>query len=176
MIGHSYLRLCKTTHRTHVYLQKLAAKHHKTRFVKVDVANVPFLVVKLEIKILPCVITFVDGITKDKWANGIRFSAIITTWVPWHSVKSAELSGSKPLAQEIPTILQPHNSKNDSLSLKSLRCHAKKEQSKGRHFETLVKSSSASLKSDRLSSFYSHFLLKLLYYHTYSLLLYYYFP
>ena len=47
-------------------LQTLAAKHTNTRFVKADVANVPFLVVKLEIKVLPCVITFVDGVTKDK--------------------------------------------------------------------------------------------------------------
>lgn len=47
-------------------IQTLAAKHFGTKFVKADVANVPFLVVKLEIKVLPCVICFVDGVTKDK--------------------------------------------------------------------------------------------------------------
>lgn len=46
--------------------QKLAAKHFNTKFLRVDVANVPFLVVKLEIKVLPCVIAFIDGVTKDK--------------------------------------------------------------------------------------------------------------
>lgn len=47
--------------------QSLAARHLGTRFIKVHVANVPFLVVKLEIKVLPCVITFVDGVTRDKY-------------------------------------------------------------------------------------------------------------
>lgn len=48
------------------HLESLAARHLGTRFIKVHVANVPFLVFKLEIKVLPCVITFVDGVTRDK--------------------------------------------------------------------------------------------------------------
>jgi hypothetical protein len=46
--------------------QKLAAKHTDTLFVKTDVANAPFLVTKLEVKVLPCVIGFVDGVSKMK--------------------------------------------------------------------------------------------------------------
>lgn len=46
--------------------QKLAAKHLDTLFLKADVANVPFLVTKLDVKVLPCVIGFVDGVTKMK--------------------------------------------------------------------------------------------------------------
>lgn len=49
-----------------LHLQKLAAQHTKTRFLKASVENVPFLVTKLEIKVLPCVIAFVDGVAKDK--------------------------------------------------------------------------------------------------------------
>ena len=49
--------------------QTLAARHLGTRFIKVHVANVPFLVVKLEIKVLPCVITFIDGVTRDKYVS-----------------------------------------------------------------------------------------------------------
>ncbi|KAK9898050.1 thioredoxin-like protein [Cystobasidium minutum MCA 4210] len=60
---HPDFRRCKVMDS---HLEKLASKYHKTRFIKVDVVNVPFLVVKLEIKVLPCVITFVDGITRDK--------------------------------------------------------------------------------------------------------------
>ncbi|GAA5925354.1 hypothetical protein JCM10213_008771 [Rhodosporidiobolus nylandii] len=48
------------------HLEKLAAKHTDTLFVKADVANVPFLVTKLDVKVLPCVIGFVDGISKMK--------------------------------------------------------------------------------------------------------------
>ncbi|GAA5857096.1 hypothetical protein JCM8547_007956 [Rhodosporidiobolus lusitaniae] len=48
------------------HLEKLAPKHVDTLFVKADVANVPFLVTKLEVKVLPCVIGFVDGVSKMK--------------------------------------------------------------------------------------------------------------
>lgn len=51
---------------TDVLLQKLAPKYSKTRFIRVFVENVPWLVEKLSIKVLPCVICFVDGIAKDR--------------------------------------------------------------------------------------------------------------
>lgn len=47
-------------------MKKLAPKHLDTLFLRADVANVPFLVTKLAIKTLPCVIGFVDGTTKMK--------------------------------------------------------------------------------------------------------------
>lgn len=47
-------------------LQKLAEKHVGTLFLRVNVANVPFLVTKLEIKVLPCVVGFVEGLSKLK--------------------------------------------------------------------------------------------------------------
>ena len=46
--------------------QKIAEKYFSTRFLKVFVENVPWLVEKLSIKVLPCVICFVDGVTKDR--------------------------------------------------------------------------------------------------------------
>jgi hypothetical protein len=33
----------------------------------VDVANVPFLVEKLKVQVLPCLVCFVDGVTKDRF-------------------------------------------------------------------------------------------------------------
>ncbi|KAJ7665499.1 thioredoxin-like protein [Mycena rosella] len=48
------------------HLAKLAPKYFNTRFFRVFVENVPWLVEKLGIKILPCVICFVDGISKDR--------------------------------------------------------------------------------------------------------------
>jgi len=47
-------------------LQSLAIKYFSTRFFRVFVENVPWLVEKLAIKVLPCVICFVDGVSKDK--------------------------------------------------------------------------------------------------------------
>ncbi|KAK4055243.1 hypothetical protein OIV83_000524 [Microbotryomycetes sp. JL201] len=48
------------------HLNNLAGKHHGTLFLKADVANVPFLVTKLGIKVLPCVVGFVDGVSRLK--------------------------------------------------------------------------------------------------------------
>ena len=47
-------------------LQKLAGKYFHTRFIKVFVENVPFLVTKLGVKVLPAIFMFVDGISKDR--------------------------------------------------------------------------------------------------------------
>jgi hypothetical protein len=46
--------------------QKLAPAHPATLFLKADVANVPFLVEKLQLKVLPCLISFIEGVTKDQ--------------------------------------------------------------------------------------------------------------
>jgi hypothetical protein len=44
----------------------LAPKHFDTRFLKISVDNAPFLVTKLNVRVLPCVIAFVDGISVDR--------------------------------------------------------------------------------------------------------------
>ncbi|KAA8572633.1 hypothetical protein EYC84_003233 [Monilinia fructicola] len=41
-------------------------KHTDTRFLKIDVENAPFLVTKLNVKILPCVLVFIDGRSVDR--------------------------------------------------------------------------------------------------------------
>jgi hypothetical protein len=48
------------------WTQKLAPKYFSTRFCRVFVENVPWLVERLGIKVLPCVICFVDGVSKDR--------------------------------------------------------------------------------------------------------------
>ena len=47
-------------------LRVLAEKHFDTRFVSINVENAPFLVVKLGIQVLPCVIAFIDGVSADR--------------------------------------------------------------------------------------------------------------
>ncbi|KAF8351349.1 thioredoxin-like protein [Amanita rubescens] len=48
------------------HLTTLATKYFRTRFFRVFVENVPWLVQRLAIKVLPCIICFVDGISKDR--------------------------------------------------------------------------------------------------------------
>ncbi|KAI9646592.1 hypothetical protein NHQ30_004587 [Ciborinia camelliae] len=48
------------------HLATLAPKHLDTRFLKIDVENAPFLVTKLNVKILPCVLVFIDGRSIDR--------------------------------------------------------------------------------------------------------------
>lgn len=43
--------------------QKLSKKYFNTRFVRVLAETAPFLVEKLGIKVLPCVICFKQGVT-----------------------------------------------------------------------------------------------------------------
>ncbi|KAF9534202.1 thioredoxin-like protein [Crepidotus variabilis] len=60
---HSNFQRCEIMDR---HLQRLAPKYYNTRFMRVFVENVPWLVEKLAIKVLPCVIAFIDGVTKDR--------------------------------------------------------------------------------------------------------------
>ncbi|TIA70571.1 hypothetical protein E3P89_02930 [Wallemia ichthyophaga] len=48
------------------HLELIAHQHLGTKFLKVHVENVPFLVEKLRIKVLPCVITFRQGVARDR--------------------------------------------------------------------------------------------------------------
>ncbi|KAF9172690.1 hypothetical protein BGX21_000308 [Mortierella sp. AD011] len=60
---HSDFRRCMIVDK---HLEALAKKNIKTKFVKIKVENAPFLVEKLQIKVLPCVIAFTDGIAVDR--------------------------------------------------------------------------------------------------------------
>ncbi|KAB2576999.1 Thioredoxin domain-containing protein plp1 [Lasiodiplodia hormozganensis] len=48
------------------HLETLAPKHFDTRFLRINVDNAPFLVTKLKVQVLPCVIAFVDGQGVDR--------------------------------------------------------------------------------------------------------------
>lgn len=47
-------------------LEALAEKHYEARFVRINVEHAPFLVVKLGVKVLPCVICFREGVSTDR--------------------------------------------------------------------------------------------------------------
>ncbi|ORZ09560.1 thioredoxin-like protein [Absidia repens] len=66
MVGHFYhkdFRRCKIMD---THLEQLADKFPDTRFVKISVENAPFLVEKLQVRVLPCVMGWVDGYIKTK--------------------------------------------------------------------------------------------------------------
>ncbi|GAA5876132.1 hypothetical protein JCM16303_007033 [Sporobolomyces ruberrimus] len=60
---HPDFRRCKIMDK---HLERLAEKHTDTLFLRADVANMPFLVNKLSVKVLPCVIGFAQGVSKMK--------------------------------------------------------------------------------------------------------------
>ncbi|KAJ3489719.1 hypothetical protein NLI96_g1942 [Meripilus lineatus] len=60
---HSNFKRCEIMDK---HLAKLAPKYFSTRFLRVFVENVPWLVEKLGIKVLPCVVVFIDGVTKSR--------------------------------------------------------------------------------------------------------------
>lgn len=60
---HSNFKRCEIMDR---HLTKLAPKYSATRFLRVFVETVPWLVQRLGIKVLPCVMSFVGGVTKDR--------------------------------------------------------------------------------------------------------------
>ena len=48
------------------HLSALAPAHLETRFLKINVEHAPFLVAKLNVRVLPCVIAFIDGMGIDR--------------------------------------------------------------------------------------------------------------
>lgn len=48
------------------HLEILAQRHIHTRFIKINVEDCPFLVTRLQIQVLPCVIPFINGIGKER--------------------------------------------------------------------------------------------------------------
>jgi thiol-disulfide isomerase/thioredoxin len=69
-------------------LRVLAKWHFETRFLAVDVGNAPWLVVKLGVQVLPCVICFVDGVGVDRV---IGFEGIGTQEVMGHTITTRDL-------------------------------------------------------------------------------------
>jgi len=47
-------------------LEALAPVHYEARFLRMDVQDAPFLVARLKVQVLPCVICFVDGVGVDR--------------------------------------------------------------------------------------------------------------
>jgi thioredoxin-like negative regulator of GroEL len=47
-------------------IQSLAQSHYEARFLKINVENCPFLVTRLGVQVLPCVIAFIDGVGADR--------------------------------------------------------------------------------------------------------------
>ncbi|KAI4161000.1 MAG: hypothetical protein LQ342_005285 [Letrouitia transgressa] len=48
------------------HLEKLAPVHFDTRFLRISVENAPFLVTRLKVQVLPCVIAFRKGVSVDR--------------------------------------------------------------------------------------------------------------
>lgn len=50
----------------HAHLETLAEKHFDTRIIRINVENAPFLVERLKVRVLPCLMSFIDGKSVDR--------------------------------------------------------------------------------------------------------------
>ncbi|WFD31224.1 hypothetical protein MSPP1_002258 [Malassezia sp. CBS 17886] len=81
--SHPEFRRCQILDR---HLDHLARQHPGTLFVKTDVRNTPFLVEKLGIQVLPCLMAFENGTSKDRlvgfeeFGNADTFSTAALEW------------------------------------------------------------------------------------------------
>ncbi|KAH9853552.1 thioredoxin-like protein [Lenzites betulinus] len=60
---HSKFKRCEIMDK---HLARIAPKYFNTLFIRVFVENVPWLVERLAIQVLPCVMTFINGVSKDR--------------------------------------------------------------------------------------------------------------
>lgn len=60
---HSDFRRCKIIDQ---HLEVLAQKHFDTKFIRINVEKAPFLAERLKVRVLPCVISFIDGKSVDR--------------------------------------------------------------------------------------------------------------
>lgn len=80
-IIHFYKQDFKTCQVMDNKLAQLSTRHLAVRFLRCDVIKSPFLVTKLNIKMLPCVVIYINGVERDRIvgfeklgsANGIDF-------------------------------------------------------------------------------------------------------
>ncbi|CUS22115.1 LAQU0S04e08548g1_1 [Lachancea quebecensis] len=66
VVIHFYLESFQKCATMDAKLKRLAEKHLMTRFFRISVEKCPFLVARLEIKVLPCVVAYKNGLERDK--------------------------------------------------------------------------------------------------------------
>lgn len=90
-------------------LQRIAPKYFDTLFIRVFVENVPWLVERLCVQVLPCVITFVNGVSKDRFVgfgdlgNTDEFD---TATLEWKLLNSGTSMNTIPFSSVLISLLQ----------------------------------------------------------------------
>ena len=49
-----------------MHMQKICAQHPEARFVRLDAEKAPFFITKLQVQVLPTIMTFVEGVAYDR--------------------------------------------------------------------------------------------------------------
>lgn len=88
-------------------MQALAPKHFDTRFLRINVENAPFLVTKLKIQVLPCVLAFVNGVSTERIVGfeGLGYSedTFTTKDLEARLLKAGVLTREKALGNKVPS-------------------------------------------------------------------------
>ncbi|KAK9794353.1 hypothetical protein WJX73_000878 [Symbiochloris irregularis] len=69
---HADFERCKILNQ---HLTVLAKKYFGTRFIKLSAPDAPFFTVKLQVKVLPCMIMFLNGVASDRTVGFDEFGA-----------------------------------------------------------------------------------------------------
>ncbi|CAL1700851.1 unnamed protein product [Somion occarium] len=115
---HTKFRRCEIMDK---HLARIAPKYFGTRFIRVFVENVPWLVEKLGVKVLPCVICFIDGVSKariigfEDLGNSDDFETATLEWKLLHIgvIEKAEASGSQFVYGARPAVRQQIRGRDD---------------------------------------------------------------
>ncbi|WFD37825.1 uncharacterized protein MJAP1_000772 [Malassezia japonica] len=99
--AHKEFRRCHILDR---HLEHLARQHPNTLFLKADVKDTPFLVEKLGIQVLPCLLAFVSGVCKERFVGFEEFGNadnFTTAALEWRlgrvGVITPQQTASKPI-------------------------------------------------------------------------------
>jgi len=95
----------------------MAPRHYDTRFLRIHVDNAPFLVTRLKIQVLPCVLAFVDGVSVDRIIGfeGLGYSpdAITVRDLETRLLQAGVLMRAKVMGNEATSIRQPRSKECD---------------------------------------------------------------
>lgn len=120
------------------HLQALAKKYFKTKFMKVDVEKAGFLVARLQVKMLPCLILFVDAIAVDRY--GLILSYLIQSVVGFEELGNTD---------KFPTlVLEKRLSKSGVLMEKKVSLNAGKFSIKHKGIQSSSYSSKRNVDGD----------------------------
>ena len=124
--SHASFATCRVVDK---HLALLAARHLPTRFVHVNAEKAPFFVAKLQVKMLPTVVAFKDGIAVDRVVGFDELGA--TDDFPTEALEKRLAKAGVLLAKDAPDDGKARDGTKGSIRSGRLAAHMQEEDSEG---------------------------------------------